>query len=111
MQFIEHKGKWIIPESPTFIRSTLADNIYLSRTDYADRLEHLPDDIKAALLHGDFMMAGADDPLQCIPSAWIKAAMDRWDPLPPDQRPPLTAVGVDVARGGSDKTVLNCTEV
>jgi hypothetical protein len=43
----------------------------------------------------------ADDTL--IPLAWIEAAMERWDDTPEGQPSEL---GVDVARFGSDKTVI-----
>ena len=46
-----------------------------------------------------------DHPQQLIPTAWIVAAQKRWTPRPPDNVP-MIAMGVDVAQGGSDKTVL-----
>lgn len=101
----EHKGRIITPFSRTFIRSTLADNEYLARTNYADKLGNLPDDMREALMNGDFMQAGKDQALQAIPSAWLKACNDRWTPEPPG---PMTHVGVDVSRDGNDRTVIYC---
>ncbi len=42
------------------------------------------------------------DPWQVIPTAWVEAAMKRWQP----PTAPQTALGVDVARGGKDETIL-----
>lgn len=54
-------------------------------------------------LEGQFV---ADDEInQVIPSTWIRQSMDRWKSNP-DPKAPLSAVGVDVARGGEAKTVL-----
>ena len=39
-----------------------------------------------------------------IPLAWIEAAMERWHDMPDDGKP--VEIGVDVARFGSDKTVI-----
>jgi hypothetical protein len=54
---------------------------------------------------GNFMAARADDQRQVIPSNWVRQAQLRWTPRPP-QDVPMTAIGVDVAQGGSDSTVL-----
>jgi hypothetical protein len=53
-------------------------------------------------LAGEFI--DADEALQVIPTAWVRAAMDRW--RPDGRKLPLSAIGVDVARGGSNKTAL-----
>lgn len=49
---------------------------------------------------GDFPEQGEDT---LIPLAWIEAAMERWKDMP-EGRP--VEIGVDVARFGSDKTVI-----
>jgi hypothetical protein len=42
-----------------------------------------------------------------IPLAWVEAANDRWRDLEESgEWPPLTCVGVDVARSGADRTVF-----
>jgi len=38
-----------------------------------------------------------------IPTAWVEAAQARWTPAPPQS---LTCLGVDVAYGGADQTVI-----
>ncbi len=96
-------GRPVTPRSRTFIRAGLKDNPILSATDYADRIENMPPALRA-VLKGDFGVALQDDPWQVIPSAWVIAAQDRWTARPPDGIP-LSAVGLDVAYGGSDRTV------
>src|SRR5262249_62011219 len=56
------------------------------------------------LLFGDSSVGREDDASQAIPTAWVKAAMNRG---PPDgKRDRLTEMGVDIAHGGPAKTVL-----
>ncbi len=63
--------------------------------------------LRSALRDGNFQKARRDHELQLIPSDWIVAAQDRWTPKPvPDA--PMCAIGVDVAQGGTDNTVLAC---
>jgi hypothetical protein len=45
-----------------------------------------------------------DDLMQVIPTAWVQAAMDRWKPRNPI--PEMDSMGVDVAMGGRDNTVI-----
>lgn len=54
-------------------------------------------------LGGEFV--NADDAWQLIPTAWVQLAQARWTDKPPKgQR--QSALGVDVARGGADSTVI-----
>jgi hypothetical protein len=51
----------------------------------------------------------ASDEDSVIPLAWVEAAIERWHAWDQDGRPPVEGrqfIGVDVARGGSDSTVL-----
>ncbi len=51
-------------------------------------------------------MAGCGDhENQVIPTAWVEAAMARWKP-DGGLRAKMTAMGVDVAAGGSDQTII-----
>jgi hypothetical protein len=53
---------------------------------------------------GEFAASEADG---IIPLAWVVAANERWEALSESEDwGPLTCVGVDVARGGEDRTVL-----
>jgi len=45
-----------------------------------------------------------DDPWQVIPTAWVEAAQARW--RRPDRLAPMDSLGVDVARGGKDQTII-----
>jgi len=95
----------IEPKSRTFIPARVEDNPYLMATGYKRQLQNLPEPLRTRMLRGQFGMEAEDDPWQVIPTAWVDAAMLRWaEREKPDV--PLSAVGVDVARGGSDKTIL-----
>lgn len=99
-------GEMVQPLSRTFIRSGVEDNIYLADTGYKATLQALPEPLRSQMLKGDFTAGIGDDPWQAIPSSWVQAAMDRWVLLPPEQRGPMDSLGVDIARGGQDKTCI-----
>ncbi|HEY6021463.1 MAG TPA: hypothetical protein VIY48_16625, partial [Candidatus Paceibacterota bacterium] len=104
--------EYVLPRSRTFIPALLADNPYLG-DDYLSTLQLMPEPLRSALKNGSWAAMITDDAYQVIPSAWIKAAMDRWRPtgmmvegkLVPKQKE-LTTLGADVARGGQDYTAL-----
>jgi hypothetical protein len=102
---IQAGSETITPKSRTFIPSRVTDNPFLMATGYVSQLQALPEPLRSQLLFGDMAAGLQDDPWQVIPTAWIEAAMARWKPTPPEGCP-LTALGVDVAYGGDDKTVL-----
>lgn len=95
----------ITPQSRTFIPSFLRDNRYLSDTGYRGQLQSLPEPLRSQLLHGDFLVGRMDHEWQVIPTNWVRAAQDRWRPTPPDGAV-MSAIAVDVAQGGADRTVL-----
>lgn len=101
----DYKDERIEPRSRTFIPARLADNPYLERSGYRAILQAFPEPLRSQMLYGDFTAGTEDDPWQVIPTAWVRAAQARWsaEAKPPG---PMTAVGVDVARGGRDKSVL-----
>ena len=104
----DHDGELIKPLSRTFIPAKIEDNPVYMATGYKATLQALPEPLRSQLLHGDFAAGGDDNPWQVIPTAWVKAAFDRWrlrasrneDPGP------MSSLGMDVARGGKDKNVL-----
>lgn len=100
----EHKGELIKPLSRTFIPSRVSDNPYLMGTGYMATLQSLPEPLRSQMLYGDFQAGIEDDPWQVIPTAWVEAAMARWKPILP--KPRMDSMGVDVARGGRDNTVI-----
>jgi hypothetical protein len=106
----ESEQEFVEPSSRTFIPSKVEDNSYLMATGYKRRLQMMPEPLRSKLLKGDFFVV-ADDPWnQVIPTKWIKLAHERWDAGPPrDDQGRLRmakAVGVDVSRGGSDRTCV-----
>ncbi len=99
-------GEIVHPRSRTFIPALLEDNPYLSKDkDYLAVIQSLPEPLRSQLLYGKFGMEGTDDQWQVIPSEWYDAAVIRWEKNI-EAIPAMTALGVDVARGGADATVL-----
>lgn len=96
----------IEPHSRTFIPSTLADNPDLAGTNYRANLQALPEPLRSQLLFGDFGIGVQDDPWQVFPSDWIEAAFERHRKISNGFNFQQTHMGVDVARGGSDSTIL-----
>ena len=101
-----HAGERIQPFSRTFVPSRVTDNRFLAGTGYVRQLQALPEPLRSQMLRGDFAVGRRDDDWQVIPSAWIKAAMDRWSPPEPgeDLGQP-TGVGVDPSGGGDEATI------
>ena len=100
------KDEVIRPLSRTFIPSRIEDNPYLLNTAYMQVLQGLPEPMRSQMLRGDFRAGMEDDPMQVIPTSWVDAAMARWKE--PDQKlPPMDSIGVDVAMGGKDNTVIS----
>lgn len=91
--------------SRTYIPSKFTDNPFYDPQTYAATLALLPDEKREILSTGNFMLARKSDPWQMIPTAWIKAAQDRWTEKPPDGVP-MCAMGADVAQGGDDNNIL-----
>lgn len=95
-------GELMVPKSRTFISSNVDDNLFLQVTGYKATLQALPEPLRSQMLRGDFM-AGRSDPVwQLIPTEWIKAAQARWKAR--DVKGVMTAIGLDPARGGLDKS-------
>jgi hypothetical protein len=99
-----HNGDEIKPLSRTFIPSRVSDNPYLMGTGYMATLQALPEPLRSQMLHGDFQAGMQDDPWQVIPTSWVERAMARW--VKPDKTPEMLSMGIDVARGGADQTVI-----
>jgi hypothetical protein len=100
----EHDGKMIKPLSRTFIPARVTDNPHLMGTGYMNTLQALPEPLRSQMLNGDFHAGMEEDPFQVIPTAWVEAAMARW--TMPAKLEPMDSLGVDVARGGKDNTVI-----
>lgn len=102
----DYKPEQIIrPQSRTFVPSRVSDNPYLGASYYA-QLQSLPEPLRSQMLEGDFHASMEDDPYQVIPTKWIEEAMERWEK--PKAMPEMDSMGVDVALGGRDKTVIIC---
>ena len=102
----EWNGKVYLPKSRTFIPAALNDNPFLIDTGYQATLDSFPEPLRSAIRDGNFMAAREDSEWQVIPTPWILAANERWREGMPDNAA-MTAIGIDVARGGRDETVLS----
>lgn len=100
----ENNGEIVKPKSRTFFHAKLSDNIILQETGYAATIDAMPEPIRS-LLKGKFGAYKQIDPFQVIPAAWVRAAQERW--VNSEQPEIIKSVGVDVARGGGDKTVIS----
>lgn len=92
-------------QSRTFIRAKFSDNKYYDPEQYAKTLAALPDAVRRRFMTGNFMAAREDDEWQAVPTDWVRAAQERWESTPPIGIP-MSALGVDVAQGGGDRTVI-----
>ncbi|MDR2219737.1 MAG: terminase family protein [Methylobacillus sp.] len=100
----ELNGETIRPRSRTFIPSRIGDNPFLVGTGYEAMLQAMPEPLRSQMLYGDFSAGVEDDPWQVIPTKWVEAAQKRW--TKPNKIPPMDSMGVDIARGGKDQTVI-----
>ena len=100
----DSKGIKLDPLSRTFIPGEMLDQY--RNTKYEARLQSLPEPYRSQLLLGDFNLAEKDKERQVIPTEHVRLAMERWEDM---ERPdvPLSGLGVDVARGGDDQTVIS----
>jgi hypothetical protein len=102
----DYNGDVYLPVSRSFIPASLSDNPFLRDTNYKARLDAMPEPLRSAMRDGNFMLAREDAEWQIIPTQWVLEAQDRWTEAPPDHCP-MSAIGVDVAQGGADQTVLS----
>lgn len=95
-----------IPMSRSFIPAFLKDNPYLVDSGYQAKLDGLPEPLRSAVRDGNFMAARADADFQVIPTQWVIEAEARWQQQGKPSDVAMTAMGVDIAQGGSDRTVV-----
>lgn len=98
-------GEQIFAKSRTFIRGYLRENVELAKTGYDSTRAAAPEALRSAYREGDFEAALADVPNQVCPTTWVREAVRRWTPTPPEKIP-MCAIGVDASGGGSDPMVL-----
>jgi Terminase large subunit, T4likevirus-type, N-terminal len=98
-------GEWITPKSRTFIPAKVQDNPILIKAGYVATLQAFPEPLRSQMLYGDWRAGCQDSEWQVIPTEWVRLAQKRWANTP-QPACNCTAIGVDVARGGKDKTVI-----
>jgi hypothetical protein len=96
--------KVIVPRSRSFIPSRVTDNYAYVKSGYIAVLQSMPEPLRSQMLSGDFTAGVEDDEWQVIPTAWIDAAMARWEPK--DAKGPMDTMGCDPAMGGKDKFTM-----
>ena len=101
----EHEGNTYTAMSRTFIHASLEDNPYRNTPEYRAKLQSLPEPLRSQLLYGDYQAGLKDAENQCIPTEWVRAAMDRWSGNKP-KGVPMCAIGADCSGGGADPFVL-----
>jgi len=99
------EGKPVYARSRTFIPAKVTDNPDLVASGYQAMLDALPAELRAAYRDGNFQAELRDDEFQLIPTAWIRAAMDRWQ-ADGWNKYAMTAMAVDPAGGGADATEI-----
>lgn len=103
---LDYKPEEVVtPQTRTFIPSRISDNPYLANSGYLTQLQAMPEPLRSQMLFGDFNAGMEDSIWQVIPTSWVEAAMLRWRKRSP--KPEMDSMGVDVARGGKDNTVLS----
>jgi hypothetical protein len=98
-------GKRIYARSRTFIPAKVSDNPDLVASGYRAMLDALPGELRSAYRDGNFAAELRDDEFQLIPTAWIRAAMDRWQ-ADGWKKCTVTAMAVDPAGGGADAAAI-----
>jgi len=102
---IRVKGVMVKPMSRTFIPSKVQDNPFLMGTNYEAVLQALPEPLRSQMLEGNFQAGIRDSEWQVIPTAWVDEAQARWKE--DGKKGAMDSVGVDPARGGSDRFVIS----
>lgn len=97
---VDEDGEIIRPTSRTFIPALLTDNPYVN-AEYRAKIQAMPEPLRSQLLYGDFKIAENDAHNQVIPTAWVRAAMNRWTEA--GRQYPMKAIGADIAQGGDDR--------
>lgn len=91
-------------KSRTYYPAKVEDNPIYMASGYESTLEALPEPLRSQLRYGDFGAGIGADPWQVIPAAHVAAAVARWEAR--RAAGPLGGVGIDVARGGRDQTMI-----
>ncbi len=96
--------KMVTATSRTYIPAKVTDNPYYVASGYQKQLDAMPEPYRS-LLMGGFKTVFKDQDNQVIPTSWVRAAMQRWTPRPPENVP-MCSIGVDCSGGGEDPMVL-----
>lgn len=101
-------GEMVYPHSRTYIPAKVEDNPYINAEEYKRNLQSIPEPYRTMLTSGNFLVARQDQQAQVIPTAWVRAAFQRWEAakgLPPEGIP-MCNIGLDCSGGGNDEAVI-----
>jgi len=101
-EYPDGEKEMLEPRSRTYVTGIMLPE--LQDTGYRRVLQSLDEPLRSILLEGIWDAKLPDHPFQVIPTEWIDLAMSRWNDYPSELR--QTHLGVDVARGGADQTVI-----
>jgi hypothetical protein len=102
---VERDGELVTPHSRTFIAARLDDNPDLAKGNYRSVLQAMPEPLRSRLLYGSFDIIENDLAWQLLRTNLVEQAMQRWEAVSQPEKG-ITHLGLDVARGGEDQTVL-----
>jgi len=100
----EIDGEERISRSVTFIPAKATDNPVYMKTGYLATLDSLPEPLRSQMRDGDMQVGLVDDLWQAIPSAWVKAAMDRYKKN--TRTEPHSGTAIDPSQGGRDNEAI-----
>jgi predicted Fe-Mo cluster-binding NifX family protein len=98
-------GVKLFAQSRSFIPSRFTDNPYYNPEEYSKTLSALDKSVREILISGNFLFDRPEGLWQLIPRKWVDDAVKRWHTHKP-AGVPMSCVGVDIAQGGSDSSVL-----
>lgn len=101
----DSKGIKLKPISRTFIPGEMLD--FYKDNEYESMLQTLPEPYRSQYLFGDFTAEVRDQERQVIPTESVILAEERWESQSSPSDAALSSVGVDVARGGENQTIIS----
>lgn len=113
IKWVDGPGAWPIADkmyeakSYTYIPASVKDNPHYANSGYQRELDSMPEPFRSILM-GGFRTTFRDQDGQIIPTAWIRAAIARWNQWggKPPPGVPMCAICADCTGGGADPLVI-----
>ncbi len=103
--YVIMNGDKVYAHSRTFIASDYKDNPFYDTEKYVKTLSQMSEEERKILMSGNFLLARPDADRQLIPTAWIRAAQERWRRSSHEGRL-MSSIGADVTGSGSDMVAI-----